>query len=180
MRVTRSRTQQDIAELAGLRHVVERGVDVLDRKDAVDDAAQASVGEAGHQVVPERLDGGRLLLGRTGAQHRPENACPPARESAQREFHLLAAAASDDEQSSLGREQVDVEREVRTADELDDHIRTACLADALLHLAWSDRLDAEFRQAPVRFGGAGTRDHPRAHGADLDSGGAHAAVGAVH
>src|SRR5207245_5491370 len=97
----------------------------LDRKDAIDDAAQASVGKTGQEVVAERLDGDRLLLERARAQHRPDDAPTPARKGPQREFRLFATAATDDEETPLRREYVDVESEVRPADELEDHVCSA-------------------------------------------------------
>src|SRR5205085_5183751 len=52
--------EQDLAELARLGHVVERGLDLLDRKDTVDDAAQAPVCERGQKMAAEGLHRGGL------------------------------------------------------------------------------------------------------------------------
>ena len=76
-------------------------------------------------MAAEGLYRGGLLLERAGAQHRSDDPRTPARHRPQRDLRLLAAAAPDDEQAPLRREHLEVEREVRSADELEDHVGTA-------------------------------------------------------
>src|SRR6202007_1066753 len=94
-RGARLELEQDLAELTGLRHVRESGLDLVRREDAIDDAVEPPLGDRVQQMTAEGLHRGGLLLERSGTQHGADDPAAPAGEGAQRELGRVAAAATD-------------------------------------------------------------------------------------
>ena len=150
------------------------------RKDPVDERRDPAAREVRNDLAGERAHRGRLLVERPGAQHRPEQARPPAHQLAEVERRLAAGARADDHDPPLHGQGEEIGVEVRAADELEHDVGTTLGLRARNELGRVDHGCAERGDRLAQLRRAHRREHPGSGGRrDLHRRGADAAVRAV-
>src|SRR3954447_18772025 len=112
-----SEGEEDFAELAGLRHVVERLAGLFRGEDLVDDRLDAAVREQRDDVARERLHRARLLLERTRAQRRAEDPAATREQRSKGDLGLRAGTGADHDDAAPHGESAEIVREIGCADE---------------------------------------------------------------
>src|SRR3954463_3848210 len=140
-----SEREQDLAELARLRHVAECLGGLLRGEDLVDDRLDSPVRQQRDDVARERLHRARLLLERPRAQRRPEDAAATREQRAQRDLRLRAGTSADHDDAAPHRQSAEIVGEIRCADELEHDVGATLRLHTLERLTRFDDLRPELR-----------------------------------